>query len=99
MCTVTLEGSGAMKELAVYMLLQLGGKPEPTKEEVAEAMGAAGLEVDEEQMKYVMTMVIGKDIEELKAMGADALLSSIVVPGLIACGATCSRMRSLACTW
>ena len=27
MCTVTLEGSGAMKELAVYMLLQLQASP------------------------------------------------------------------------
>ena len=41
MCTVTLEGSGAMKELAVYMLLQLGGKPEPTKEATLTAVGGA----------------------------------------------------------
>jgi ribosomal protein L12E/L44/L45/RPP1/RPP2 len=62
-----------MKHLAAYLLLQLGGRAEPSKEDVTRALSAVGIEVDEERLTKLMSDLEGKDVSELLESGRGML--------------------------
>lgn len=62
-----------MKELAVYLMLQLGGNATPSKDDVTKALSAVGVESDSAQLDKLFADLEGKDIGELMAEGKDML--------------------------
>ena len=62
-----------MKIPAVYLMLKLGGKDEPTKEEVTAALGEVGVEVDDAEIDRFFTGIANKDVDELVAYGLTKL--------------------------
>eukprot|EP00618_Florenciella_parvula_P021818 CAMPEP_0119469020 /NCGR_PEP_ID=MMETSP1344-20130328/2530_1 /TAXON_ID=236787 /ORGANISM="Florenciella parvula, Strain CCMP2471" /LENGTH=70 /DNA_ID=CAMNT_0007501547 /DNA_START=97 /DNA_END=305 /DNA_ORIENTATION=+ len=62
-----------MKYLAVYLMLQLGGKDEPTPADVSAALTEVGIEVDDAKMGIFFASIEGKDLDELMAMGASKM--------------------------
>jgi large subunit ribosomal protein LP2 len=65
-----------MKQVAVYMMLVLGGNANPTKEDVTKAMSAVGIEVDDARLTQLLKDLEGKDLNELLESGK-ALLSEL----------------------
>lgn len=62
-----------MKHLAVYMLLQLGGNKNPTKDDIEKALGSVGIGVDEDKLERLMKSLQGKDLDELLLAGKEML--------------------------
>lgn len=62
-----------MKHLAVYLMLQLGGTAEPSKEDVTKALSAVGIEADEDHLDKLFADLEGKDIGELMKQGKEML--------------------------
>jgi large subunit ribosomal protein LP2 len=62
-----------MKHLAVYMMLKLGGKAEPTAEEITTAMAAVGIAGDDARLATMMAELEGKDLNELLEAGTAML--------------------------
>jgi ribosomal protein L12E/L44/L45/RPP1/RPP2 len=62
-----------MKHLAVYMMLKLGGKAEPTAEEITTAMAAVGIAGDDARLATMMAELEGKDLNELLEAGSAML--------------------------
>mmetsp|Transcript_21759 Transcript_21759/g.28136 ORF Transcript_21759/g.28136 Transcript_21759/m.28136 type:complete len:118 (+) Transcript_21759:155-508(+) len=62
-----------MKELAVYLLLQLGGTESPTKDDMEKALSSVGVEMDSAQCDRLLTDLEGKDLAEVMASGKDML--------------------------
>jgi large subunit ribosomal protein LP2 len=58
-----------MKELATYLMLQIGGKAEPSKDEITASLSAVGVEVDTASLDKLYTDLEGKDIAELLEAG------------------------------
>ena len=66
-----------MRHLAAYLLLVIGGKENPTAEDVKSVLGAAGIEVDEERLNTLITELEGKSLAELIAEGSSKLLVGV----------------------
>jgi large subunit ribosomal protein LP2 len=62
-----------MKHLAAYLLLQLGGTENPTKEQITEALATVGVSVDTARLDTMMSDLAGKDIGELVTAGKEYL--------------------------
>mmetsp|Transcript_15017 Transcript_15017/g.34662 ORF Transcript_15017/g.34662 Transcript_15017/m.34662 type:complete len:115 (+) Transcript_15017:462-806(+) len=62
-----------MKELATYLMLQIGGNATPSKEDVTGALGAVGVEVDTASLDKLYADLEGKDIAELIEAGKEQL--------------------------
>jgi large subunit ribosomal protein LP2 len=62
-----------MKELAVYMMLAVGGNATPTAADVSKAMSAVGLEADDARLTTLISEMEGKDINELLESGKELL--------------------------
>lgn len=62
-----------MRHLAIYLLLQLGGNAEPSKEDVTKAMNAAGIEVDTATLDRLYSDIDGKSIADLMEEGKEQL--------------------------
>eukprot|EP00835_Amoeboradix_gromovi_P004631 NODE_371_length_9954_cov_0.100355.p10 type:complete len:106 gc:universal NODE_371_length_9954_cov_0.100355:4027-4344(+) len=58
-----------MKYLAAYLLAQLGGNESPDAANVKKIISAVGADIDEEQLKLVISELKGKDVAELIAAG------------------------------
>jgi large subunit ribosomal protein LP2 len=64
-----------MKELAVYMMLVLGGNASPSKDDVTSALSAVGLTADSPRLEKLLSDLEGKDLGELMASGKDMLVT------------------------
>ncbi|KAG7530769.1 hypothetical protein FFLO_04811 [Filobasidium floriforme] len=64
-----------MKNIAAYLLLQLGGKATPTAADITSVLEAAGAEVDSSRIEKLISELEGKDINELIAEGSSKLAS------------------------
>lgn len=64
-----------MKTLAAYLLLQAGGKAEPTAEDLKQVFASVGIEADDERISQVISELGGKQIPELIAEGSQKLAS------------------------
>ena len=62
-----------MKELAVYMMLVLGGNATPSKDDVTKALSSVGLESDSSRLDTLLADLEGKDLTELMASGKEML--------------------------
>merc|ERR1712146_332287 len=62
------------KHLAGYMMLVLGGNASPSKEDVTKALGAVGVEVDEDRLDKMLADLEGKDLDELLESGKGLLV-------------------------
>eukprot|EP00831_Metopus_contortus_P023736 TRINITY_DN2087_c0_g1_i2.p1 TRINITY_DN2087_c0_g1~~TRINITY_DN2087_c0_g1_i2.p1 ORF type:complete len:185 (+),score=63.05 TRINITY_DN2087_c0_g1_i2:190-744(+) len=60
---------GNMKHLAAYALLVLGGKANPTEEEVTNVLKEVGIKADPKQLKAMIEALKGKKLHELIASG------------------------------
>ena len=61
-----------MKELAVYLMLVLGGNATPSKSDVETALSAVGLEASD-RLDALMAEMEGKDLHELLEAGTERL--------------------------
>mmetsp|Transcript_13092 Transcript_13092/g.28690 ORF Transcript_13092/g.28690 Transcript_13092/m.28690 type:complete len:117 (+) Transcript_13092:109-459(+) len=62
-----------MKELAIYLLLKLGGTESPTKDDIEKALSSVGVEIDSERCDKLLTDLEGKDLAELMETGSGML--------------------------
>ena len=62
-----------MKEMAVYLMLVLGGNEAPSADDVTKALGAVGLEADSTALSKLLAEVEGKDLNELLEAGTARL--------------------------
>lgn len=77
-----------MKNLAAYLLLQAGGKAEPTAEDIKQVLASVGIEADDERIAAVIAEVGGKNTEELIAEGSQKLASVPTGGAAVAGGAS-----------
>ena len=62
-----------MKELAVYLMLQLGGNASPSADDVTAALSAVGVEADSASLDKLFADIEGKEIAELIEAGKSQL--------------------------
>ena len=58
-----------MKYLATYLLLKLGGKEHPSKEDIMEALEKVGIDAESEDIDKLLAELEGKDLNEMIAQG------------------------------
>lgn len=64
-----------MRYVAAYLLATLGGKSNPSKEDVQRILESVGLDVDDEKLSKVISELEGKDIKEVINDGMGKLAS------------------------
>ncbi|XP_050367851.1 60S acidic ribosomal protein P2-4-like [Argentina anserina] len=64
-----------MKVIAAYMLAQLGGKANPSADDLKRIIGSVGAEVDGDRIELFLSRVSGKSIAELVASGRQKMAS------------------------
>ena len=64
-----------MRYVAAYLLAVLGGKSNPSKEQVEAILESVGLDVDDERLSKVISELEGKDINEVISEGMSKLAS------------------------
>ncbi|TKR94286.1 hypothetical protein L596_008586 [Steinernema carpocapsae] len=62
-----------MKYLSAYLLASLGGKAEPSAQDILAILGSVGLDCDMENANKVISALAGKNIEEVIAAGKTKL--------------------------
>ncbi|KAL4971632.1 hypothetical protein BDW66DRAFT_20905 [Aspergillus desertorum] len=62
-----------MKHLAAYLLLVLGGNPEPSADDIKEVLASVGIDADEDRLAQLLKELRGRDIDELIAEGTSKL--------------------------
>ena len=58
-----------MKYLTTYLLLKLGGKDHPSKEDITQALAAVGIDADASDIDELLARLEGKDLDEMIAQG------------------------------
>jgi large subunit ribosomal protein LP2 len=56
-----------MRHIAAYLLLQAGGKENPTAVDIKKLLGVVGVETDDERLKLLISELSGKSINEVNA--------------------------------
>ena len=69
-----------MKHIAAYALLVLGGKAEPTQEEVEKLLKEAGVKADSNKVETLCAALKGKKFEELVQSGLKAMATCGTAP-------------------
>jgi len=62
-----------LKYLAAYCLAQLGGKANPSKDDVKKILTEVGINVDDKELNETVTKLSGKQIHEVIAAGQKKL--------------------------
>ncbi|KAK7257629.1 hypothetical protein RIF29_31732 [Crotalaria pallida] len=76
-----------MKVLAAYLLAQLGGKENPSADDLKSILASVGAEADEDRIKLLLSEVKGKNFAELIASGKEKLASVPSGGGAVAAAA------------
>jgi len=58
-----------MKHIAAYLLCKAGGVEQPTKEQVAKILGAAGINFSDSDLETVCNKMNASNVEQLVAKG------------------------------
>ena len=58
-----------MRYVAAFMLAVLGGKDEPTADDIRAIIESVGVEVDEDKLSLLLEKLNGKNIEEVQEFG------------------------------
>ncbi|CAH8535418.1 unnamed protein product [Heterobilharzia americana] len=69
-----------MRYLAAYLLCQLGGKENPTENDIKTVLNSVGIEHDSGRLGALMTSISGKDVQQLIVEGSTKL-SSVPLAG------------------
>ncbi|PFH51900.1 hypothetical protein AMATHDRAFT_58108 [Amanita thiersii Skay4041] len=77
-----------MRHIAAYLLLQIGGKTEPTAGDIKKLLSTVGIEADENRLESLISELQGKNIGELIAEGSSKLASVPSGGGVAAAPAT-----------
>jgi len=64
-----------MRYVAAYLLATLGGKKDPSADDISKILGSVGIEVDGERAKKVISELKGKDVVQVIAKGSEKLAS------------------------
>uniref|UniRef100_A0A0D9VGL6 60S acidic ribosomal protein P2 n=1 Tax=Leersia perrieri TaxID=77586 RepID=A0A0D9VGL6_9ORYZ len=64
-----------MKFISAYLLATLGGKPNPSAEDLTTILESVGAEVNHDKMELLLSELAGKDITELIASGREKFAS------------------------
>jgi len=75
-----------MRNIAAYLLLQIGGNASPSAADVKKVLASVGIETDDERLEKLISELSGKDVNEIIAAGS-AKLSSVPSGGAAAGGA------------
>ena len=62
-----------MKYIAAYMLAKLGGKEEPTFEDIKRIIESVGIEIDEDKINQIINKLKGRNINEVITEGTSKL--------------------------
>jgi large subunit ribosomal protein LP2 len=73
-----------MKYLAAYLLLNAGGKANPSADEVKSILSSVGAEIDEERVSSLISALAEKDIAEVKIKIYDSNVSVVLNVSAIA---------------
>ncbi|KAG1055225.1 hypothetical protein G6F43_002808 [Rhizopus delemar] len=76
-----------MKYLAAYLLLNAGGKANPSADEVKSILSSVGAEIDEDRVSSLISALAEKDIAELIAEGKEKM-ASVPTGGAVAAAGT-----------
>ncbi|CAO3652228.1 unnamed protein product [Cunninghamella echinulata] len=87
-----------MKYLAAYLLLTLGGKANPSADEVKNILKSVGAEIDEERVSSLIAALGEKDIAQLIEEGKEKMSSvptggAVAASGAAAGGATAEEAK------
>jgi large subunit ribosomal protein LP2 len=55
-----------MRHIAAYLLLQIGGKAEPTAADIKKLLSTVGIEADEDRLKTLISELQGKSINDVR---------------------------------
>ncbi|XP_055328529.1 uncharacterized protein LOC129581457 [Paramacrobiotus metropolitanus] len=78
-----------MRYLAAYLLCTLGGKTNPTAEDIEKVLSSVGIDADKQRIKLVLEKLKGKNVEEVIAQGSKKLAALPAAgPAAPAAGAT-----------
>ncbi|TFK32775.1 60s acidic ribosomal protein-domain-containing protein [Crucibulum laeve] len=64
-----------MRYIAAYLLLQIGGKANPSAADIKKVISTVGIEVDDERVSKLISELEGKSIADLIAEGSSKLSS------------------------
>lgn len=64
-----------MRHIAAYLLLQIGGKTDPSAADVKKVLSAVGIDADEDRLSTLISELKGKSVDELIAEGSSKLAS------------------------
>ncbi|KAF8225546.1 ribosomal protein 60S [Tricholoma matsutake] len=64
-----------MRHLAAYLLLQIGGKAEPTAGDIKKLLSTVGIEADDDRLTTLISELEGKSINDLIVEGSSKLAS------------------------
>lgn len=59
-----------MRYLAAYLLVTLGGKANPTAEDIEKVLSSVGIDAEKAKVKLVLDKLKGKNVEEAIAQGS-----------------------------
>lgn len=54
-----------MRNIAAYLLLQAGGKQNPTAPDIKKLLESVGIETDDDRLKLLLSELSGKSINEV----------------------------------
>ncbi|XP_071372366.1 large ribosomal subunit protein P2-like isoform X2 [Centroberyx affinis] len=75
-----------MRYVAAYLLAVLGGKANPSAQDIKHILGSVGIEADDERLNKVISELNGKDTEEVLNAGMSKL-ASVPAGGAVAASA------------
>jgi large subunit ribosomal protein LP2 len=55
-----------MRHIAAYLLLQIGGKAEPTAADIKKLLSTVGIEADDSRLKTLISELQGKSINDVR---------------------------------
>lgn len=55
-----------MRHIAAYLLLQIGGNPSPSADDIKKVLSAVGIEADDERLEKLISELDGKDINAVR---------------------------------
>lgn len=64
-----------MRHIAAYLLLQIGGNPSPSSDDIKKVLAAVGIEADEERLEKLISELKGKDVNAVSHSDHPALPS------------------------
>lgn len=69
-----------MKYIAAYLLLQTGGKANPSAADISKLLGTVGIEAESDRVDKLLGELKNKSIDELISEGSSKLSSVSVSP-------------------